>query len=256
MKIKLLSLCAALLAVAGLRAETLTLTTAVHTKPEETAPVIGLFKAGETVVPYIDATTPLPPGWIATEMPGPFAGYVQGKDLTKGQDLKPGAVIHLEPNLTSGVVAVAEKGDRSSLTGVLKGKWLQIKLEKKLIAYLRVGPAQAVAAATPAPVAPPPVPLAQVIPQNIGDNSASTLPRQFTGKFVSTRRPFAPRRPFDWALNDDAGVRYAYLDTSKLLITDPLEKFIDRTVIVFGAGRPSPDGRDIVIQIETLQIKP
>lgn len=90
---------------------------------------------------------------------------------------------------------------------------------------------------------------------NLGDGGSSSLPRQFAGRFVSTRRPFTPRRPFDFALNDDAGRRFAYLDVSKLLLTDQIEKYLDLQVVVFGPARNSTDGRDIIIQVETLQLK-
>jgi hypothetical protein len=90
---------------------------------------------------------------------------------------------------------------------------------------------------------------------DLGDGGSSALPRQFAGKFVSTRRPLAPRRPYDYALNDDAGKRYAYLDISKLLLTEQIENYIDRKVVVFGAGKNSRDGKDIVIVVETLQLK-
>jgi len=239
----------------------------VHTKPDEAAPILTYFNAGTTVVAAADAVSTTPAGWLATELPGPFEGYVQGKDLTKSLDVKPGALIYQEPKITSGVVAVAEKGDKATLTGVLRGKWTQLRLEKKLTGYIRVSGVStyvAPGAAAPAPFAPAPVtpsayglaaPGQAAASLNLGDSGASSLPRQFAGKFVSTRRPFAPRRPFDWALNDDAGVRYAYLDVTKLLLTDQLEKYIDHAVVVFGAAKATPDGKDIVIQIETLQLK-
>lgn len=89
---------------------------------------------------------------------------------------------------------------------------------------------------------------------NRNDGSAS-LPRSFQGKFVSTRRPLAPRHPYDWALNDDSGKRYALLDVSKLLQTEQIEKYTDRMVVVYGSAKPSPNGRDILIQVESLQLK-
>jgi hypothetical protein len=90
---------------------------------------------------------------------------------------------------------------------------------------------------------------------NLGDGGSSTLPRQFQGKFVSTRNPFRPRRPFDWALNDDAGERYAYLDVSKLLLTEQLDKYVDHHVLVYGAAKAVPGGKDIVIEVESLQLQ-
>ena len=54
---------------------------------------------------------------------------------------------------------------------------------------------------------------------------------------------------------DDAGKRYAYLDVSRLLLTEHVENFVDHSVVVFGAAKSVPDARDIVIQVETLQLK-
>ena len=77
MKIKLLSSYAcALSAVASLVAAPLTVTTAVHTKPDASAPAISFMKAGTDPVPAPNAPANLPPGWIAVELPGPFEGYV------------------------------------------------------------------------------------------------------------------------------------------------------------------------------------
>ena len=86
-------------------------------------------------------------------------------------------------------------------------------------------------------------------------DSTSALPRQFIGRLVSTRRPLRPRRPYDWALNDDADKRYAYLDVSKLMLAQPLEILADHNVVVFGSARASLDGKDLVIEAESLQLK-
>lgn len=279
MKTKHLRLAAIFAAsVAVLSAAPLTVTTAVHTKPDATSPAISYMKAGTEPTPAASAMANTPAGWMAVELPGPFEGYVENKDLSKSLDVKPGASIRLGPKADAGVLAIAEKDDKTTITG-LHGKWTQISLEKKLIGYIKVGgtagymppiattPATAAPPATtpgPAPMAPAPVspgvygvatpgqPAAMV---NLGDGGSSTLPRQFAGKFVSTRRPLTPRRPFDYALTDDAGKRYAYLDTSKLLLTEQIEKYIDHQVVVFGAAKSSADGKDIVIQVETLQLK-
>ena len=89
---------------------------------------------------------------------------------------------------------------------------------------------------------------------DLGDGGGAALPRQFAGWFVSTRRPFMPRRPYDYALNDDAGRRYTYLDLSKLLLTEQIEKYVGHKVVVFGRARPA-GGQDIVITVETLQLR-
>jgi hypothetical protein len=263
----------------------LTATTAVHTKPDESSPTITVLSAGSEPVPMLgSALANTPAGWMAVELPGPFDGYVQNKDIAKSLDVRPGASIYLAPKAGAGVLTVMEKGDTSNITG-LHGKWTQISLQKKLTGFIHLGGESAYAAApsatvtesapalrdsnalpsrqtdavSPAPMTPVaygvttagrPAPMV-----NLGDGGSSTLPRLFQGKFVSTRSLFKPRRPFDWALDDDSGTRYAYLDMSKLLLTEQLEKYIDHHVVVYGAAKSVPGGQDIVIVVESLQLQ-
>lgn len=263
-------------AATSLWAAPLAVTTAVHTKPDSTSPAISYLKAGTDPSPAPGSMASVPAGWMAIELPGPFEGYVENKDLAKSLDVKPGAAIRLAPKLEAGVLAIAESTDKTTITGI-RGKWTQISLERKLIGYIHLGgsggyqppiattPASAAAKpSTVAPVAPPPVSpgvygaanSGQPAPMvNLGDGGSSTLPRQFAGRFVSTRRPFTPRRPYDYALNDEAGRRYAYVDVSKLLQTDQIEKFLNLNVVVFGTASNTADGKDIVIRIETLQLR-
>lgn len=281
MKINLLRSTALFLAGSSLLAAApLTATTAVHTKPDASSPAITSLPAGTEPAPAAAALASTPAGWMAVELPGPFKAYVENKDLTKSLDVKPGAPMRVAPKVDAGVLTLAEKGDKTSISG-LRGKWTEVSLEKNLVGYINVGGAAGYmppiattpASAAPKPTAPSPAPTpmgaSPVSPGvygvstpgqatgmvNLGDGGSATLPRQFAGKFVSTRRAFAPRRPYDFALNDDAGKRYAYLDTSKLLLTEQIEKYIDHAVVVFGTAKNAGDGRDIVIEVETLQLK-
>lgn len=275
MKHKIHSLFSLFAATTALWAAPLTQTTAVHTKPDATAPVITYFKAGTEPTASLEAVANTPAGWMAVELPGPFEAYVLNKDLAKSLDVVPGAALTLAPKAGAGVLTTAINGDKTKITGLF-GKWTQISLDRKIVGYIAVAlmpgylpliantPAAAPANSGTAPVSPPPSAAVAygagtagraVQMVNLGDGGSSSLPRQFSGKFVSTRRPFTPRRPFDWALNDDAGRRYAYLDVSKLLLTEQIEKYVDRAVFVYGAARSAPDGKDLVIEIESLQLR-
>jgi hypothetical protein len=238
--------------------------TAVHTRPDASSPTITFLKAGTEPGP--SSTQPAPLGWLAIELPGPFEAYVENKDLLKSLDVKPGASIRLAPKSDAGILTTAEPTDKSTITG-LHGKWTQISLERKLVGYVNVEAAGTIATPTTAPAAPAAMGPAPVSPTaygvgvqgqpapvvSLGDNSS--LPRQFAGRFVSTRRPLMPRRPYDYALNDDAGKRYAYLDLSRLLLGEEIEKYLDHGVVVFGAAKSTSEGRDIVIEVETLQLR-
>ncbi len=257
------------LAAASAFAAPLTETTAVHTKPDAGAPVIKVLSAGTEPTAATSAVASTPAGWMAVELTGPFEGYVDNKDLTKSLDVKPGASIRVEPKADAGVLTVAEKGDKTTITG-LHGKWTQVSLEKTLVGYIHLGgsagyvPPIATTPASSGTVAPAPVsPVAygaagggQPAPMvNLGDGGASTLPRQFAGRFVSTRRPLTPRRPYDWALNDDAGKRIMYLDVSKLLLTEQIEKYVNHSIVVYGTVKSTNEGKDLVLSVESLQLK-
>ena len=270
MKTNLL-LCALLATAASLAASPLASTTAVHTKPDEASPSVTFLKAGTDPIPVNDSVATTPAGWMAVELAGPFEGYVQDKELSKDLDMKPGAPIYLAPKIESGVLTAAVKGDKTNITGQ-RGRWLQIRLERKLTGYIFIGgtpgymppiattpagsPAAAPMSAAPvAPVAYGAAEAGRAAPMVNPSDSASALPRQFIGRLVNTQRPLRPRRPFDWALNDDAGKRYAYLDVTKLLLSQPLEALADHDVVLFGAPRASADGKELVINVETMQLK-
>ncbi len=240
-------------------------TAAVHTRPDPAAPTLTFLRAGSSPTLITDPAGATPEGWLAVRIAGPFEVYVENKQIGKSLDVEPGTAFHQQPRGDSPVLSRMEPGDKTSITG-LHGRWTQIQLEKDIVGYVRV--AGGAAPATPAPIvvkdiptatpAPAPAPLpaarpAQVAPR--GDGGSSVLPRLFQGRFVSSKRPFAPRRPYDWQLNDGAGVRYAYLDITKLLLTDQIEKYVDHVVVVYGTPKPMPGGQDIVIEVESLQLK-
>ncbi len=250
-----LSLLAALACAAPSFAAPLAVATAVHTQPNLAAPAITLLKSGTE--PLASAGIVAPAGWMAIDLPGPFEGYVENKDLTKSLDVKPGTSIRIAPRADAGVLTVAEKDDKVTVTG-LRGKWTQLSVEKKLVGYISLAtpPAAAPLPASAAPATPPAAsPALPGQPVASSDSGGATLPRQFAGRFVSTRRPLAPRRPFDFALVSETGARYAYLDVARLLSTEQMEKYLDREVILFGAPKPGADGKDIVVVVETIQLK-
>lgn len=249
----------------------LTQTTAVHTKPDTTSPAITYLKAGTE--PAEAPSVAAPAGWMAVELPGPFEGYVNKSEMTKGLEVKPGTPIRLAPEPTGAVLTIAQRGDKTEISG-LRGRWAQISLKKSLIGYINVGAAPAIlppVATAPAvsnavipatPVGNTALPVAAPAPSTAAGQPAvastaedsASLPRQLTGKFVSTRSVLRPRRPYDWALEDNSGRRFAYVDISRLLLTEQIDKYIDHYVVVFGAAKPTPDGKDIVIQVESLQL--
>lgn len=259
------------LLAAALRAAPVAETTAVHAKADASSAPIGFISAGTEPTLAVAAA---PAGWQAVELTGPHEVFVQNKDILKNLDVKPGAVYRVQPKIDAPALTTAEQGDPVEIIG-LRGKWTQVRLNRKIVGFIvgTTAPQPAVARAVPTPtptpavnrpLAPAPVSAAgygttatgQAVPMtNLGDGGSSALPRLFQGKLVSTRNPLRPRRPYEYQLNDDAGVRYTYVDISRLLQTEQIEKYVDRTVVVYGAAQAVPNSKDMVVLAESLQLR-
>ncbi|MGA3007959.1 MAG: hypothetical protein ABSE59_08715 [Opitutaceae bacterium] len=256
MKVNLLFLAAALTA-ASLTAAPLTETTAVQIRPRTDSPAIAVLKAGTEATPAVGVAAPS--GWLAVELRGPFEAYVQNRDFLKNLDVRPGAPIRTSPKLNAPVLTTAARGDSIEITGLF-GKWTQIKLSKRIVGYIQF--ASAPAARPPAALpdvaamsAPSPVVVDSNAPGHAVSSSTYALPRLLEGKFLSTRHPFTPRRPYDYELDDVSGNRVAYVDISHLLLTARIQNYITRTVDVYGSVKPINNGNDLVISAESLQLK-
>ena len=260
---------------AGLSAAPLTEATSVYAKADAASTVLATLKAGTEPAVTIDGAT-VPAGWTAVTLAGPHEVYAANKDVTKALDVRPGSPYLTEPKADAPVLALAEKGDQTEITDY-RGKWTKFRLSKPVIGYIKTpaksaaavpaatkataaaAPAPAVTAAplkdAPAPAAPAPATANIGRAAPMGDGGSSALPRLFQGKFASTSHPLRPRRPYEFQLTDDAGSRYAYVDISKLLATEQLNKYVDRTVVVYGTARSVPGSTEMVIVAESLQLR-
>jgi hypothetical protein len=258
----LLPLLAAIAALpAGVRAAPLTATTAVQARPAPEAPAIAYLKAGSEPVPAPDAAAATPPGWTAVVVPGPFEAYVLNRDLTKSLEVRPGSSLYLLPKEGSPVLATAARGDKTTITG-LRGKWTRVRLERNLVGFIQSGPVLTAPEAGPA--APPPVlPAPEAIggpgkpAQGFGSESvdASAFPRVLEGQFVSTSNLLPFHKPYAWQLVDEDGNRRAYLDISRLLQTSQMDRYVNRQVVVSGTLTELPNGKDMVVVVESLNLK-
>jgi hypothetical protein len=268
---------ALLLAASTAGAAPLAGTTAVQTRPDPSAPAISFLAAGTEPVPAAADIAAPPAGWVAVSVAGPFEAYVENKNLSKSLDVIPGSSLYLAPKADAGVLAIAQKGDRITITG-LRGKWTQVRLDKPLVGYIHPeplpasGPAQSpglpgpgasgvlteapAMPAAPAPLSGPPATAAgRPADEAAAAQGSGAVTRTFEGRFVSSKSFFAPQRPYDWQLNDSAGARTAYLDVGRLLLTEQLDKYIDHDVSVYGAVKAVPGTKDIVVVVESLQLR-
>lgn len=254
----------ALAAAGTLGAAPLGVATAVQSRPDASAPVITVLKAGSEQ-PSVSTTAPAAPqGWQAVDVPGPFTAWVKNKDLTKDLDIKSGASVYAEPNETSAVLEEFAKGDKAEVTGI-RGKWTQVRLDKTIVGYIKVGaalseaPAPAPVTTAPASVAASVTPGAPAPAAGPADTSPAdqngSMSRLFEGTLTTTKSLLAPRRPYDWQLVDDTGKRIAYVDLHKLLLTDQIENYGGHAVVVLGALKPVEGTRDLVITAEGFRLK-
>ncbi|HZZ19165.1 MAG TPA: hypothetical protein VFE25_07345 [Opitutaceae bacterium] len=256
MTIKMILAAAALSGGAALNAATLNVATAVQSRPDASSPVISVLPAGSQQPAVSDKAASGPAGWIAVELSGPFQGYVKNKDLTKQLDILPGSSIYLSPKDEGSAFATYEKGDKADITG-LHGKWTQITLQKTLVGYIQGSAVAATApmapetAAAPAPSAP--VASAAPLPQPPTDDAG--LSKLFEGTLTGTRTLLMPKRPYDWQLVDSDGKRVAYLDLSKLLLTDQIDSYTGHSVVVLGFLESVKKSDDLVIHAEGLRLK-
>lgn len=260
MKIKL-TLLALALAAARLVADTVASDTAVFQQPDAKSAVLTRLTAGSPITAVGDA----PAGWRRIEIDGSFNGYIRSRETTKDLSVREGANIYSEPKLTSAVVTVSQKGDKSTIVGVAKGDWLQVRIDKKLQGFIAVGdtanrPSASLAKVTPPPAtAPAPAPVASSTepgrPVPISANSADT-PRLFTGTFGVARSTLFGSAPvYDYQLTDSTGRRFAYVETKRLVLTERIENYLDLQVVITGTVRNTVDGKDLVVVAESLTRK-
>lgn len=252
-------------ATLAVRADPLTATTAIQTQPDPEAPTLGYLKAGTEPVKVAVA----PDGWIAVNVAGPFSLFARTSDLTKGLELKSGTPLRNAPKPDGTILAYAQKGDKTEITGLV-GSWVQLKLSRDLIGYVHPAPLPPSAAqATSAPVEPAPR-LNEVAPASasgaaadaparVGHEAAESMgagaPRVFMGRFTSTHHLFLPKKAYAWQLLDQGGSRIAYLDVTKLLVTEQVEDFAGHEVEVSGPVTAVPGTKDVVVAVENLQLK-
>jgi hypothetical protein len=103
-----------------------------------------------------------------------------------------------------------------------------------------------------APVSAVPVSAAPAAP---AQGSEVALSQLFEGTLASTRAMLEPRRPYHWQLLDASGKRIAYVDLSKLLLTEQIANYAGHAVVVLGSISPVKESNDLVIEVVGFHLK-
>lgn len=235
-----------------LSAEPLERDATVYSTPDPSAPVVGSLPKGTS--PEL-AAADAPDGWLAVLVPGPHEVFVRNNDIGKNLDIKPGASLYVAPDASAPVVGRMEAGDRAELKGLLGDKWTLYSYEDPLTGFIKLAEPIAL---TPVAAAPAPITGATVVPRPaVSDVTPNGVPRFIEGRFTATRGFLGFRHPYNFQLVDQRGTRIAYLDISRLLLTDQIQNFEGRIVIIYGTARRLEDSRrkGIVIEVESLHLK-
>jgi hypothetical protein len=245
----LLSLCPALCA------QPLSRDATVYARPDPAAAVVKVLPSGTVPTPAFAPVEPAPEGWMAVEVPGPHEVYVENKHVGKNLDVKPGSGLRLRPDASAPVVAIMEAGDKTDLAGLAgpRRDWSQYRLEKPIVGYIKLSSAAATLPGAPVAAAVTAVPSGPAVGGEIG---RAPMPRFFEGRFTATENFLTYRHPYQFQLLDSAGNRFAYLDVSRLLLTDEPSKYVDHTVVIYGTARTiNEKGTKRVIEVESLHLK-
>lgn len=259
-----------LILTTALTAEVATRATPVHLRPDSGSPVLRLIKPGE-ILPEIASVNSAPSGWSAVALAGPHDVFVENRYIGKDLDVKPGAPLHLGAKTSTPVLTQSTVDDIVTITG-LRGRWTQLELDQPVTGYifgaaptgvLRTEPDIPTAtlqddasSAGPSTVTNTKPTIGKAIERTAAEReSLAALPRLFEGVLASTRSPLRPRRPYDFALQTDSGTRFAYLDLRKILLNTPVENYVRHQVVVYGTARPIPDTKNIVITVESMQLR-
>lgn len=257
MKTKLAGFLTSLVLAFQLHAAVLTAPTPVYIQPATSAAVVSVLNAGSTPSPSNASGAVAPQGWMAVDVAGPFVAYIHGRELDKNLNIRPNAPLMLRPSDQAPVLTHYVKGMKIEVTGI-RGHWMQVRLKENLVGYIQLAaptpnanPLVAQPQAAPsASAAPQPIPAAAATPV-----SSAEMPRTFQGKFVATRHFLGFHKAYDFQLNDSSGSRFAFLDLSHILVTDVLDRYLNQEVIVYGIAHNLKDSKDIVIEVESIQLR-
>ncbi len=239
-----------LVATASLSAEPLTRDASVYARPEPSATVLKVLPAGTDPVPAVAPAEAAPMGWMAVEVAGPRELFVGNNDVGKNLDVKPGAFFYLRPDRRAPVVATMQPGDKAELAN-LAGDFTSFIVEKPIVGYIKLS--GGIATVPGAPTRP-----AVVVagPAAAGEIGRAAMPRFYEGRFAATQNFVAYKHPYNFQLIDSTGNRFAYLDISRLLLTDKVDLFLDRVVVIYGTARTlNQEGTKRVIEVESLHLK-
>jgi hypothetical protein len=255
---------------------TLTFPATLHLRPDTTSPVLAELPVGSSVTALLpeelraESIAALPPGWIGVRYSGPVQGFVPNAAIAKDLFVRPGTVVRTGPDANSVMLTMIGDQDSAELVQV-EGDWSRVVFSKPLIAFLNSTPpipgrapeigalsGDTTTSGSPSVAMPASAPSTQattvIPPTGPTFGTIDATPRVFQGYLMRTRRVLGVGPKLDHQLVDASGRRIALLDLSALLVTEPLDRFENRLIGVFGPVSRREGVKDLIIRVETLRL--
>lgn len=247
----------------------------VFLRPDNNAPTVGELKSGD---PRIAPSEPArlneeqkEAGWEAISFLDDFRGFVRRVDLTKDLEVSPGALVYHSAKADPEQVLVRASAKDLFEVERLSGDWVEVSFRKPITGFVRAGGQADPETAAPAYVTQAPVEDSQMqifedVPAPKAEkaqkpviSSRNAMPsdgvlRLFEGRLTKTRSFLGRGQPYQFQVLDPDGNRIAYLDLNKLLITTPLDSFLDQHFQFYGRAETVEGRRDFVIRVEHMRM--
>ncbi len=198
-------------------------------------------------------------GWYWMGYRGDFKGYVELKEVAKDLSVRPGALVYLSASSKSPVLTVITEEDAAEL--IYAEDWAEISFSKSLPVYfkhpsktlpiLSFGNEKSVDPSDD-PVA---VSVPGIVPSVYANPSSDSPPRYFEGVFEKATGWIGKKPKFDFQIVTGRGKRIAYVDTTSLLVTKPMQEYLGKKVLIYGGAIGLDDSKEIVVYARTLRLR-
>lgn len=241
---------------------------ALHLQPDADSEVVAEVPTDHEAVtegsPVLDEAKAAE-GWMWTEYPGTFEGFVENADIGKNLAAVPGALVYAEDSATSRLLTVIESGDEATVSGP-GGDWMPVEFTKAVPVYF-VDPDY-----EPEPEEAPPVPLAggepaaetaappaqeAALPRaeapeagQPGGAPAEGIRRTVEGT-LETSSTNLFRRNHQLQLVDAQGRRLAWVKTDDLVGAGRVQNYLGREVSIYGEIRT--EGGDVFLYARSIR---
>lgn len=243
----------------------------VHLRPDSSSPVIGTLNEGDLPVASADPVEltqeQRQAGWEAISYLDDFRGFVRRNDVGKDLDVKPGAPVYLSAGADADRIITHAAANELFEVERLTGDWIELSFRKPVTGFVQSSSAAPLPTAQaevleaeavvmedlPAPEVKAASPAAAAVTSRDGV-PVDGLQRLYEGRLARSRSFLGRQPPYPFQIMDQSGNRIAYLDLNKLLITTPIDRFLDRGFQFYGKAEPIEGRRDFVIRVEHMRL--